>query len=195
MKKADVLAVGGGPSGVVSAITARRYYTDKKDFYTRKDAPVMLASTGTAEGRIAGANLFKLKVVRENKGTIAIYSTFVDGLVLGSAGLTEDTAGRENFEIITGTAQAVDKHPATLPGAHQVDVKLIFSKKSGIILGGQVAGGMCCGELINIIGMAIQQRVSSTELETLQMATHPYVTAAPTKYPIVQAALDAAGKM
>ena len=45
----------------------------KRDFYTRKDAPVMLASTATAEARIAGANLFQLKVIRENKGTIAIY--------------------------------------------------------------------------------------------------------------------------
>jgi len=167
----------------------------KRDFYTRKDAPVMLASTATAEARIAGANLFKLKVVRENKGTIAIYSTYVDGLVMGSAGLTETTAQMENFEIITGISEAMDKHPATLPGAHKIRVKLIFSRKSGIILGGQVAGGMCCGELINIIGMAIQQRVSYTELETLQMATHPFVTAAPTMYPIVKAAFDASGKM
>jgi NADH oxidase (H2O2-forming) len=31
----------------------------KRDFYTRKDAPVMLASTATAEARIAGANLYQ----------------------------------------------------------------------------------------------------------------------------------------
>jgi len=167
----------------------------KRDFYTRKDAPVLLASTATAEARIAGANLYKLKVVRENKGTIAVYSTYVDGLVMGSAGLTEVTAQKENFEIVTGTAEAMDKHPGTLPDAHKVHVKLIFSKKSGIILGGQVAGGKCCGEIINIIGLAIQQRVSCTELETLQMATHPFVTAAPTMYPIVKAAFDASGKM
>ena len=62
-------------------------------------------------------------------------------------------------------------------------------------MGGQVAGGMSAGEIINIIGMAIQQRVSITELETLQIATHPYLTAAPTMYPLVLAAQDAAGKM
>lgn len=167
----------------------------KRDFYTRKDSPVLLASTATAEARIAGANLYKLKVIRENKGTIAIYSTYVDGLVMGSAGLTEVRAQKENFEFVTGAAEAMDKHPGTLPGAHKVHVKLIFSKKSGIILGGQVAGGKCCGEIINIIGLAIQQRVSCTELETLQMATHPFVTAAPTMYPIVKAAFDASGKM
>jgi NADPH-dependent 2,4-dienoyl-CoA reductase/sulfur reductase-like enzyme len=167
----------------------------KRDFYTRKDVPVMLASTATAEARIAGANLYKLKVVRENKGTIAIYSTYVDGKVLGSAGLTENSARNEGFEIVTGMTDGVDKHPTTLPGVSEVKVKLIFSKHSGIILGGQVAGGMSCGELINLIGVAIQKRVSFAELETLQMATHPYLTSAPTVYPIVLAAQDASSRM
>jgi len=167
----------------------------KRDFYTRKGISVMLASTATAEARVAGANLFKLKVIRENKGTIAIYSTYVNGLVLGSAGLTEISAEKEGFEIAVGTAEAVDKHPATMPFASPVRVKLIFSRGSGIILGGQVAGGISSGEIINIIGMAIQKRDSLTELETLQMATHPWLTTAPTKYPLVMAALAASGEI
>jgi len=160
----------------------------KRDFFTRKDAPVMLASTATAEARIAGANLYQLKVVRENKGTIAIFSTYVSGLVLGSAGLTEKSARREGFEIVSGEAEGIDKHPRAMPQVSRIKVKLIFSKQSGIILGGQVSGGMSCGELINIIGVAIQKRISLTELETLQMATHPYLTSAPTMYPLVLAA-------
>jgi len=167
----------------------------KRDFYTRKDTPVMLASTATAEARIAGANLYQLKVIRENKGTIAIYSTYVDGLVLGSAGLTEISAKKEAFEIVSGGAEGKDKHPGSLPGANKIKVKLIFSPQSGILMGGQVAGGMSAGEMINIIGMAIQQRVSVTELETLQIATHPFLTSAPTMYPLVLAAQDASRKM
>jgi len=167
----------------------------KRDFYTRKDAPVMLASTATAEARIAGANLYKLKVVRENKGTIAIYSTYIEGLALGSAGLTEANAKKEGFEIVTGIVEVIDKHPDSMPGASKVKLKLIFSKQSGIILGGQVSGGISCGEIINIIGVAIQKRMSFTELETLQMATHPCLTSAPTMYPVVLAAQDASVKM
>ena len=155
----------------------------------------MLASTATAEARVAGANLYQLKVIREIKGTIAIYSTYVDGLVLGSAGLTETTAQKEGFEVVVGNAEAPDKHPPTLPGMSKIKLKMIFSKQSGILLGGQVAGGASAGEIINIIGMAIQQKVSSNELETLQMATHPYLTTAPTMYPLVMAAQDAAGKI
>lgn len=167
----------------------------KRDFFTRKDLPVMLASTATAEARVAGANLYQLKVVRENKGTIAIYSTYVDGLVLGSAGLTENTARKEGFEIVAGTAEVPSKHPSTLPGTEKIKVKLVFSKQSGIIMGGQVSGGVSAGEIINIIGMAIQKRVSSTELETLQIATHPHLTAAPTMYPLILAAQAAIGKI
>ena len=167
----------------------------KRDFYTHKPIAVMLASTATAEARVAGANLYKIKVVRENKGTIAIYSTYIDGLVLGSAGLTEQTAIKEGFEIVYGYADGVDKHPATLPNASKSKVKLIFAKHSGIILGGQVSCGMSCAQLINLVGVAIQKRMSISELETLQMATHPYLTSAPTVYPIVLAAQDAAGKI
>lgn len=165
----------------------------KRDFYTRRDTAVMLASTATAEARIAGANLFKLKVVRENKGTIAIYSTYINGLVLGSAGLTENTAKKENFEVVIGEANGLDKHPGTLPGANKIKVKLIFSRQSGILMGGQVSGGTSAGEVINIIGLGIQQRVSATELETLQIATHPCLTSAPTMYPIIVAAQSAPG--
>jgi NADPH-dependent 2,4-dienoyl-CoA reductase/sulfur reductase-like enzyme len=167
----------------------------KRDFYTRKAIPVMLASTATAEARIAGANLYQIKVVRENKGTIAIYSTYIDELVLGSAGLTENTARKENFEIVVGSAEGIDKHPGTLPGACKGKVKLIFSKQSGIILGGQVSCGMSCAQAINIIGTAIQKRMSATELETLQIATHPYLTSAPTMYPIILAAQNACSKI
>jgi NADH oxidase (H2O2-forming) len=167
----------------------------KRDFYTRRDTAVMLASTATAEARVAGANLYQLKVVRENKGTIAIYSTYINGLVLGSAGLTETSAKKEGFEIITGDAEGVDKHPKGIPGSNKMKVRLIFARQSGILMGGQVFGGVPAGEVINIIGMAIQKRVSMTELETLQMATHPYLTSAPTMYPIVLAAQEALGRI
>jgi NADPH-dependent 2,4-dienoyl-CoA reductase/sulfur reductase-like enzyme len=163
----------------------------KRDFYTRRDVPVMLASTAAAEARIAGANLYQVKVIRENKGTIAVYSTCIGGLVLGSAGLTENNARKEGFEIATGTADGIDKHPAALQGAAGTKVKLIFAKNSGILLGGQVAGGMPFAEAINLIGVAVQKRMSATELETLQIATHPLLTSAPTIYPIVLAAQNA----
>jgi NADH oxidase (H2O2-forming) len=164
---------------------------EKKDYFTRKRISVMLASTACAEARIAGSNLYGIKLIRENKGTIATYSTKIGELVLGSAGLTESTAIMEGFDILVGNAECVDKHPGKLHNANKVNIKLVFSKQSSILLGGQVAGGDSAGELINIISLAIQKNTLLSEFETLQLATHPKLTAAPTVYPLITAAQNA----
>lgn len=168
---------------------------EKRCFFTRKHLPVMLASTATAEARVAGSNLFGVKVLREIKGTIAVFSTKVGGLVLGSAGLTQRKAEEENFEVVIGETTVPDKHPATLHGTKKIRIKLIFSRLSTIILGGQIAGGASVGELINVVGMAIQKRAPAVELETFQMATHPWLTSPPTLYPLVAATMDMSRKL
>ncbi|MBD3209441.1 FAD-dependent oxidoreductase, partial [Candidatus Woesearchaeota archaeon] len=164
---------------------------EKKDFFTRDATNVMLASTATSEARVAGANLYAIKLLKNNKGTIAAYSTIIDDLALGSAGLTEEAAKKAGFDITTGTATAPDKHPGKLPGTKPMTVKLVFQRESGIILGGQTVGGAAAGEVTNIIALAIQKNMSISELETLQVATHPKLTAAPTAYPIINAAQQA----
>ncbi len=161
---------------------------EKRDFLTRKHTPVMLASTAVAEARIAGANLWGLKLIRENRGTIATFSTKVGNIALGAAGLTERVAKREGFEIITSIAEAPNRHPGCLPGAVKTKVKLLFSKHSGVILGGQVMGGESAGEIVNIIALAVQMGITATQIDTLQIATHPLLTAAPTVYQFVTAA-------
>ncbi len=161
----------------------------KKDLFTGKSAPVMLASTATAEARIAAGNLFAEGT--RNRGTIAAYSTKIGDLVLGAAGMTEERAREEGFKILVGKAIGPDKHPSCLAGMKEQQTKLVFSKETGLLLGGQVTGGDSVGELVNVIALAIQKGTKLTELETLQVATHPKLTAAPTTYPLVVAAQDA----
>jgi len=96
---------------------------------------------------------------------------------------------------VTGTAEGMDKHPGSMPGAAKVKLKLVFSRHSGLLMGGQVSGGVSCGELINVVGVAVQTGMSVSELETLQVATHPWLTSAPTGYPITTAAQDASVKL
>lgn len=161
---------------------------EKRDFFTRESTNVMLASTATAEARVAGANLFAIKHLRENKGTIAAYSTMVGELALGSAGLTEQMTREKGFEVVIGRSIAPDRHPGKIPGMREMFVHLIFHKGSGSLIGGQVIGGIAAGEVVNIIALAIQQGMTAGELETLQIATHPKLTAAPTMYPLITAA-------
>lgn len=168
---------------------------EHRDFFTGKPYPLMLASTATFEARIAGANLFKLQIVRENRRTIGAYSTHVAGLTLAAAGMTEETAKKEGFEVIVGRASGPDRHPAKFPDTSMVTVKLIFSRDRGAILGAQIAGGKSVGEMINILALAIQKRLTASELYTLQIATHPLLTASPVGYQILKAAEDALAKL
>ncbi|MFO8033568.1 MAG: FAD-dependent oxidoreductase [Candidatus Bipolaricaulota bacterium] len=161
---------------------------EKRDFLTRKPSAIMLASTACAEARIAGMNLYKLSSVKTMGGTIGIFSTGIGDVGFGAAGLTENAARNEGFEIVVGSFTGVDKHPGTMPDTHPQFVKLIVAKDSGVLLGGEVVGGVSAGELINLIGLAIQNRMTVNSIVTAQVGTHPLLTAPPTAYPLIKAA-------
>ena len=164
---------------------------EKKCFFTGKDVPVLLASTAAMEAKIAGCNIFQLRLIRANKGTISTFSTKIFGKTYAAAGLTEASAKREGFTIMTGEFKTMDRHPGSLPDAQEVNIKLIFSRCSGIILGAQVSGGNSVAEIINILSLAIQKDITATELNTFQSATHPMVSSSPIAYPINSAAMNA----
>jgi NADPH-dependent 2,4-dienoyl-CoA reductase/sulfur reductase-like enzyme len=167
----------------------------KRDFVTRARVATMLASTACAEARIAGMNLFNLNVVKTFSGTIAIYSTAIGNTGFGTAGVTEARAKAEGIDSITGTFEGVDRHPGNLPDSHKQLVKLIAARQSGVIIGGEVIGGLSAGELTNVIGLAIQNRMSVNSLLTSQIGTHPCLTASPAGYPLIKAAEIIHGKM
>ncbi len=167
----------------------------KRDFITRKRVPTMLASTACAEARVAGMNLFNIHVVKTFSGTIGIYSTVIGENGFGTAGLIEQRANEENISVITATFEGIDRHPGNLPDTHKQLVKLIVAKYSGVIVGGEVIGGLSAGELTNVIGLAIENRMSVNGLLISQIGTHPCLTASPAAYPLIKAAEIAAGML
>ncbi|MFO8089800.1 MAG: FAD-dependent oxidoreductase [Desulfatiglandaceae bacterium] len=167
----------------------------KRDYFTRREVPVWLASTATSEARNAGVNLYGVRVLNQMPGTIAAFSTRFGDVSFASAGMNSRTGERENFRSISSTAVAYDRHPVTMPNACECKVKLCFSPRSGIILGGQIYGCAAVGELINVIALAIQKEVSIREVDMMQIATHPLLTAAPTVHPFINAAHQALAQM
>lgn len=167
----------------------------KRDFVTRRRTPIMLASTACAEARVAGLNLFNIHVVKTFSGTIGIYSTAIDGIGFGTAGLTEDRANIEGIAVLTGIFEGIDRHPGNLPGAQKQLIKLIAAKYSGVIIGGEVIGGESAGELTNVIGLAIENRMTVNGILTSQIGTHPCLTASPAGYPLIKAAEIIAAQM
>lgn len=161
---------------------------EKKSFIMRTPMNIMLASTACAEAMIAAVNLYRLSAVKTFGGTIAIYSTVIGDTAFGVAGITESLAKEGKFNIVSGTFEGIDRHPRSLLGAHKQIVKLIVARESGVVIGGQVMGGASTGELVNVIGLAIQNRMTVNSILTAQFGTHPLLTAAPTAYPLIKAA-------
>ena len=173
-KDADIFAVGD--------------CAEKRDFITGKQNYSMLSSIASTEARIAGMNLFGLTSIKSFNGTISIYSTSIGGMGIGAIGLTEKIAKKEGYRIVTGEYWGRDKHPHNLKDSNVQYVKLIVSIDSGLILGASVYGGPSAGELVNMIGVVIQSRMSISSLLTLQIGTHPLLTDSPATYPLIMAA-------
>ncbi|MFW5936830.1 MAG: pyridine nucleotide-disulfide oxidoreductase, partial [Desulfosalsimonas sp.] len=161
---------------------------EKYSFVTRTLKGTMLASTSCAEARIAAMNLYQLSTVRSFGGTVAIYCTAIGETALGAAGVTENLARERRFDVVTGAFEGVDRHPGTLPDTRPQTVKLIASRDSGAVLGGEVIGGKSTGELTNLIGFIIQNQMTVDAVLTAQIGTHPLLTAPPTAYPLIKAA-------
>jgi len=161
---------------------------EKVDFATGKLSRIMLASTACTEARTAGMNLYELKTFSVFKGTVGIYSTCIGDTALGVAGLIEKHAVKEGFNVVTGSFTGVNRHPGKITDAHKETVKLIVSKQSGVILGGEVLGGKSAGELTNVMGFAIQNHMTVYDVIMTQIGTQPLLTASPAGYPLVKAA-------
>jgi len=160
--------------------------TRKRCFFTGRPSFLRLASIGTMEARVAGANLFRLR--HKSECPIGVFGTVIGDLAVGSAGMTERSARAAGFDVVTGEASAPDKHPATIPGTRMLSVKLVFEKHTHLLLGGQAYGSMMAGKVANFIGSLIQQRMRAEEIITFQVGTHPMLTASPIAHQVENAA-------
>ncbi len=158
----------------------------KFSFFTKAPVNVRLASVATREARIASANLFEEKV--KNEGVVSTFSTCVGGRTFAVSGLTKTLAEREGIEVVESDFKTVDRHPGSLSGASEVYLKLFFEKESKRLVGGEIVGGVSAGEMINLVSLMIEKKLTAKEIVRLQFATHPLLTPSPIAYPLVNAA-------
>jgi len=160
----------------------------RRHFITKQQSKIMLASTSSAEGRIAGSSLYGIKYLKHFSGTIAIFSTVVGNVAFSSAGVTCQEAEEGNADIVVSSFEGSNRHPASMPGARKQYVKLIAMRNGGQIVGGQIVGGKETGEMINIVGLMIESEMTVYQVMTMQVSTQPKLTASPPMYPLVVAA-------
>ena len=80
-----------------------------------------------------------------------------------------------------------------MPGAGKVKVKLVLEKNSLRVIGGQVIGTEAVAERIDVITLAIQQKLTALDLAEFSFSSQPWQTFFPAKNAIVEAAQKAAG--
>jgi len=163
----------------------------KFSFFDGKPSTLKLASTATQEARIAGANLFGTR--RTNQGVIGVFSTVLGETTFALAGLSAREAKQKGYDIVVGESGAPNRHPAGMPGVMPLKVKLIFERGTSVLLGGEVTGARCGGELINAISACIHERMTADDIAVFPMGTHPALTASPIAYQLTNAAEEAIG--
>ena len=166
----------------------------KYDFFTGEHTDVRLASTAMAEGRLVGSDLFAVKVIRKYISVLGSFSTKIGNVAFGTSGISEAKARSMNLDYAVGEAKTVDRHPGKLPGASGQYLKLIFSRYSHTLLGAQVYGGDSVGELVNMFSVMILNKMTDMDIDTMQIGTHPLLTASPIAYPVINATVDAIKK-
>ncbi len=164
-------------------------------FITGRNDNIMLASTATAEARVLGHNLFKIRIKRDFPGTLSVFETEINKTIFASAGAIEQEAEQADISYITSTFSDVDRHPGTFLDTQKLTVKLVVMPEDGQIIGGEVVGSKSSAELINVIALAIQKYVTIYELISFQIGSHPLLTGAPTKTALIKAAENAIRKI
>ncbi|MEM0076587.1 MAG: FAD-dependent oxidoreductase [Thermoproteota archaeon] len=168
--------------------------TEKRHFLSGKSMSVMLASIACQEARVAVMSLYGAKVSKKISGQVGVFSTKIGNLVLACAGVTESLAKKENIEYVVGRSKVVNRHPANLPGASEIVLKLIFLK-DGTLIGAQALGTSNeVAELVNATAIVIQNKMKIDEVVIMQYGGHPMLSASPAVNPVVMAALDAYNK-
>jgi len=163
----------------------------KFSFITGKPSGIRLASVACSEGMLAACNLDQPQ--RATLGALGAFSTMVGKVAVAAAGLTTKAATDEGIDFVIGEVVTPNRHPGHLPGSiPDMKLKLLFRRDNGVVIGGHVSGGEAAADMVNIIAVAIQARLTADNLATMQYGTHPLLTASPLSYHVMTAAENAA---
>ena len=147
-----------------------------------------LATNAVPMGRIAA---------RVAAGKDAEYTGFFNGaatciydLRIGTTGFTEQTAHQRGFKTIVGDSEATTTFPM-MPGAGKVKVKLIADAATLRIIGAQVISSVSATDKIDVLTLAIQQRMTLHELSKLSYSSQPWQSFFPARSVITDACENA----
>jgi NADPH-dependent 2,4-dienoyl-CoA reductase/sulfur reductase-like enzyme len=137
---------------------------------TGRSVLVPLGDVASKEGRAAGEN-----AVGENSefhGIVGTACVKVFDLEIGMTGITEAQAEKLGFKVISQQVEASSRIQA-YPGAKPTLLKIVADQTTGRILGGNWVGWDGEARKINILAVALQQRMNLEDISRLDLAYAP----------------------
>lgn len=129
-----------------------------------------LGTTANKQGRISGANMAGHSITFKGIVGTAILKFF--DLTLGRTGITEREA--TDLDIPFKVLTSIDKsHTSYYPGSEEIQMKLLYHKKSRELLGGQIIGADGVDKRIDILATALFNKMRIDELTELDLAYAP----------------------
>ncbi len=119
-------------------------------------------------------------------------ATVVGRLRVGGTGFTEQVAVQRGCEVYSTYGDTTSRFPM-MPGATAVRVKLVVEAGTRRLLGGQVWGSEAVAERVDLLTLALQQKMTVDQLAEFSYSAQPWQTFFPARNAIVEAAQKAVG--
>jgi NADPH-dependent 2,4-dienoyl-CoA reductase/sulfur reductase-like enzyme len=169
-----------GKTGAIRTDMAQR--TNLADIYTAGDCCEVfnlvsqnwvytpLGDIANKQGRVAGENAAGGKATFSGVVGSAAFKVFE--LEVAFTGLGMQMARQYGFDVDSQVIEAESK-VGYMPGSKRILIKLIFDRRSGRLLGAQMAGKEGVARRINALAVALHQKMTIDEISRLDFAYAP----------------------
>lgn len=141
-----------------------------KNFLTKEDSYVPLATGANKLGRIVGENLAGLN--KKFQGSLNSSCIKIMDMEAAATGITEEKAKKLGINYKSVFISDFNQ-TSYYPGRNKIYVKLIYDNDTKVILGGQIAGFKDCVQRVNVLATAIYAKLTTSELANLDLCYAP----------------------
>ena len=149
---------------------------ETRNLITGKAVYYPLGTTANKQGRVAGENAAGGRSTFP--GIVGTSGVKVFGLEIARTGLSEEQAKLAGFDAVAAVTR-FPSHGRFYPDARTLTVKLVAERRSGRLLGAQMAGHDTVAKRIDVIATALYGKMTVADLLRLDLTyAPPFATAA-----------------
>jgi NADPH-dependent 2,4-dienoyl-CoA reductase/sulfur reductase-like enzyme len=131
---------------------------------------IPLGTTANKQGRVAGENAAGGNASFSGIVGTAVFKTF--NLEVGRTGITEKEAKAETIDYVSNVIQHISR-AFYYPGRSDIKVKLVADRKTGLLLGAQMAGRDVVAKRLDVFATAVTARMTIRDIGNLDLGYAP----------------------